>query len=127
MNSMVSRRQRKSQKVPWIEESLWSLKGVALLVSAVILGAVIIFIGVNLKQAQTDYIPAEFEGRIVDRWAGSNATQLGDNPYYRLLVEIEGQPRRVPVNREIYEQAQVGMRLRRSSKGLEVFPEIPPR
>ena len=119
---MVSRAKQKPQKVPLIDESLWTLKGLVLLIAALLIGAVVIFVGVKLKQAQSDYIPAEFEGRIIDRWAGSSETQQGSYTYYVLLVEIEGQPRRVPVNLEIYKQAQVGMRLRRSSRRLEVIP-----
>ena len=104
------------------DQRVWNLKTIGVLAGILVLVSLIVFVGVRMKQAQADYLPQEFEGRIVDRWAGSNATQLGDNPYYRLLVEIDGQQRTVPVNRQIYEEAQVGMRLRRSSKGLEVIP-----
>ena len=122
---MSSKARRKSRKVSVPDDQrVWNLRTIGALAGILVLVSLIVFVGVRMKQAQADYLPQEFEGRIVDRWAGSNATQLGDNPYYRLLVEIDGQQRTVPVNRQIYEEAQVGMRLRRSSKGLEVIRDI---
>ena len=119
----MSSKARKSWKVSVPDDQrVWNFRTIAVLAAILVLVGLIVFVGIRIKEAQADYLPQEFEARIVDKWAGSNATQLGDNPYYRLLVEIDGQQRTVPVNRQIYEEAQVGMRLRRSSKGLEVIP-----
>ena len=120
---MVSRTTQKHQKVPWIDPAFWGFKGIALVLGTLVIGVLIVFAGIKLKQAQPEYLPAEFEGRITDRWIGIGESDQGSYHYYRLLVEIEGQPRTVPVTHEIYEEAQVGRRLRRSEKGLEVIRE----
>jgi hypothetical protein len=91
---------------------------------ALILGlvALLLFGITKLKQSRVESLPKEFEGRIVDKWAGYSESQEGSSPYYRVVVEVEGQIRyTVPVPPDIYQQAQVGMRLRRSEKGLEVI------
>ena len=80
-------------------------------------------------QSRLNAVPAEFEGRIVEKTVASNETDEGSYAYYRLRVQIEGQPEPlvVPVTRGIYEEAQVGMRIERSGKGLEVFRSPAPR
>jgi hypothetical protein len=84
--------------------------------------ALLLFGITKLKQSRVESLPDKFEGRIVDKWAGIAESQEGSSPYYRVVVEVEGQNRyTVPVNYDLYQQAQVGMRLRRSEKGLEVI------
>jgi hypothetical protein len=119
---MPSIRRRKAKGVAVPDQPVWNIKTIAAL--AGILGCVclLLFAVTKLKQSRLESLPKEFEGRIVDKWAGYSETQQGSYPYYRVVVEVEGQNRyTVPVNQEIYQQAQVGMRLRRSEKGLEVI------
>lgn len=61
-------------------------------------------------------IPADYEGKIVDRWADYVETDEGSRPRFRLLVE-ESDGKRFPVRVEaiIYESARVGMRIKRRS------------
>jgi len=103
------------------DERVWSLKTIAVLVGILIAISLFLLAVTALKRSRVESIPREFEGRIVDKWAGFNETQQGSDPYYRISVEVEGQqPFSVPVNEELYQQAQVGMILKRSEKGLEV-------
>ena len=103
------------------DERVWSLKTIAVLVGILIAISLFLLAVTALKRSRVESIPREFEGRIVDKWAGFNETQQGSYPYYRISVEVEGQqPFSVPVNEELYQQAQVGMILKRSEKGLEV-------
>jgi len=103
------------------DERVWSLKTIAVLVGILIAISLFLLAVTALKRSRVESIPREFEGRIVDKWAGFNETQQGSDPYYRISVEVEGQqPFSIPVNEELYQQAQVGMILKRSEKGLEV-------
>ena len=118
--SSIPRRQSKRVSVP--NESVWNIKTIAALVVILACVALLLFGITKLKQSRVESVPDKFEGRIVDKWAGYSESEQGSSPYYRVVVEVEGQTRyTVPVNHDIYQQAQVGMRLRRSEKGLEVI------
>jgi len=118
--SSIPRRQSKRVSVP--NESVWNIKTIAALVVILACVALLLFGITKLKQSRVESVPDKFEGRIVDKWAGYSESEQGSSPYYRVVVEVEGQSRyTVPVNHDIYQQAQVGMRLRRSEKGLEVI------
>ena len=118
--SSIPRRKTKRVSVP--DQSVWNIKTIAALVVILSCVALLLFGITKLKQSRVESLPKEFEGRIVEKWAGYSESQQGSSPYYRVVVEVEGQNRyTVPVNQDIYQQAQVGMRLRRSEKGLEVI------
>jgi hypothetical protein len=104
------------------DERIWSLKTIAVLAGILIAVSLFLFALTALKRSRVESIPREFEGRIVDKWAGFNETQQGSYPYYRISVEVDGQqPFSVPVNEELYQQAQRGMILKRSEEGLEIL------
>jgi len=58
---------------------------------------------------------SDFDGRIVDRWAGYSESQTrGSEPYFRLSVEgDDGKRFTLKVDSGIYESAKVGMRIKR--------------
>lgn len=59
----------------------------------------------------------DYEGLIVDRWAGYTASDEGGRPYFRLLVERDTQERMtVNIDSDTYHRSQVGMRIK-SQKG----------
>jgi hypothetical protein len=65
--------------------------------------------------------PPEYEGKVVDKWAGYNHTEEGSFPYFRLSVEISnGQRLTVAVDKETYERAKVGMWIRKNRSGIEL-------
>ena len=104
-----------------VDESVWTLKTIAILGAVIVAVCLLFFAVTKLKSTAAASLPNEFEGRIVDKWAGFNETQQGSYPYYRVQIELDGQKLTVPVNAEIYKEAQVGMRLKRSAKGLELI------
>jgi len=58
----------------------------------------------------------DFEGRIVDRWAGYDESSQGARPYFRLRVESDdGKQFVVSVDANVYESARVGMRIKSRS------------
>lgn len=88
-------------------------------------GAVILagLVGVLLftYQVKRQMRPTQYEGKIVDKWAGYNHSELGSSPHFRLLVEkAGGQRSTVAVDREIYDRVKVGMWIRKTSKGIEL-------
>lgn len=121
---MSSKARRKAEKRTDLDDSVWNVKTIAVLLA--VLACLSLFIlGVSkLKQSPVAALPQEFEGKIVDKWAGFSETQEGSYPYFRLLVDVPGHARlTVPVNREMYSEAQKGMGLKRSAKGLELIRE----
>lgn len=70
--------------------------------------------------------PREYEGKIVDKWAGYSHTDEGSFPYFRLAIETDGQQKlTVAIDRENYERARVGMRIRKTSAGIEMSSDEP--
>lgn len=118
MSSKASQQEKRKEAV---DDSVWNLKTIAFLLAILICVSLFIFGIFKLRQARVASIPAEFEGQIVEKWAGFSESQEGSSPYFRIVVEVDGTRFTVPVYKEIYEEAQVGMRLKRSAKGLEVI------
>jgi len=66
----------------------------------------------------------EYEGRIVEKWAGYSESELGSRPYFRLLVENDDKVRfAVAVTSEIYERAEAGMRVKKTEDGIELLSD----
>jgi hypothetical protein len=60
--------------------------------------------------------PADYEGRIVDRWADNSGAAEGYQPRLALLIEsTDGRRFTVRVDPNVYESARVGMRIRSRS------------
>ena len=115
---MSSIPQRKTKRIFAADpDSVWNIKTIAVL--AVILVCFgLLFFWVESRVAS---LPKEFEGRIVEKRVDGSDTDQGSYRSYRVLIEVEGQRRlSVPVSRDIYEEAQVGLVLKRTEKGLEV-------
>lgn len=113
----------KGKKIPDLGDSVWNLKTISVLILVLACVTLLMFGAYKLKRSAAGSLPQEFDGVIVDRWAGFNESDEGSNPYFRVAVEIEGNRRLVvPVDRELYGRAKVGMRLRRSSGGFELLP-----
>lgn len=63
----------------------------------------------------------EYDGQIVDRWAGFSESDTGSRAYFKLLVEDNaGKRTTVAVDHEIFTRAQVGMRIRSTIRGIEL-------
>ena len=72
--------------------------------------------------------PAQYEAVVVDKWANYSETDEGSVPYFRLLVELRnGQKLTIRVGPDLYNQAKVGSRIRKSSTGIEFIPAAPDR
>ena len=105
-------------------KEIWTTESGSLATSLV-WGLVILvaFIGVLFfaYQAKRQLSPPEYEGKIVDKWAGYSHSDEGSFPYFRLLVETDnGKKLTVTVDRENYERAKVGMRIKKTQRGIEL-------
>ena len=57
-------------------------------------------------------VTSDYEGVIMDRWAGYSESDQGSRPYFRLLIEDDNRRRlTVNVDADIYHRSQVGMRV----------------
>jgi hypothetical protein len=114
--SSIPRRKAKTVSVA-DPDAVWNIKTIGVLASVLVCFCLLFF----WIESRVASLPKEFEGRIVEKHVDGSDTDQGSYRSYRVLVEIDGQPRlSVPVNRDIYEEAQVGMVLKRTEKGLEV-------
>jgi len=77
-------------------------------------------------QTKRSLRPPEYEGKIIDKWAGYSHSELGSFPYFRVLVETDGGQRMtVAIDRDNYERAKVGMRIKKTPKGIELARVAP--
>ena len=110
-------------KASEVDGPVSSFKTIALLVIVVAFVSLLMLAIYSLKMAAANALPQEYEGVIVDRWAGFNEDQQGSSPYFRLTVELQDKRRLVvPVDRDFYNRAKVGMRLKKSAAGFEILP-----
>jgi hypothetical protein len=93
-----------------LREKLFTLIGGVLVLAA--LGMLVLLVWQKGSQ-QVD--TSDFDGRIVDRWAGYSESQTrGSQPYFRLSVAgDDGKQFTVKVDSSVYESAKVGMRIKR--------------
>lgn len=95
------------------------------LASSIFWGVVIVALAGGLLfaayRAKLALNPIEYEGRIVDKWAGYSHSDEGSFPYFRLLLETENSQRvTVAVDQDTYDRAKVGMRIRKTQRGIEL-------
>ncbi len=65
--------------------------------------------------------PTEYEGKVIDKWAGYSHSELGSAPYFRIVLETdEGERLTVAVDDETYGRARIGTRIKKSSRGIEL-------
>jgi len=77
-------------------------------------------------RARQQIRPQEYEGRIVDRWAGYDHSDEGSFPYFRLVVETDDKQKiTVAIDRDNYEQSKVGMRIKKTPAGIEMSSDKP--
>lgn len=63
----------------------------------------------------------DYEGLIVDRWAGYIESDEGARPYFRLLIEDDNRGRiTVNIDADTYHRSQVGMRVSRRKGKVEL-------
>ena len=68
---------------------------------------------------------ADYEGKIVDRWADQAPSTQATRPHFHLVVEsAAGKRFTVEVDPNVYESARVGMRIR-SKNGQAVLIDSP--
>lgn len=66
-------------------------------------------------------VTEDYEGVILDRWAGYTETEEGSWPYFRLLIEDDNQHRlTVNVDADTYHRSKVGMRVTRRKGKIEL-------
>jgi hypothetical protein len=94
------------------------------IVVAALLGG-LVFLAWN-HYDRTSAPPEDYEGTIVDRWAGANESSYGTRPYFGLLIEApDGKRTTVRIDPDTYELARVGMRIK-SRAGKVILIETTP-
>ena len=77
---------------------------------------VIALLFVALQKWTNQAQPADYEGRIVDRWADNSGAAESYQPRLALVIEsTDGRRFTVRVDPNVYESARVGMRIRSRS------------
>jgi len=116
-----SSRMRKRPKIQIDDKALWP-SGVGRTIGWSLL-ILALFVGVLVVAYRTtrSLRPAEYEGKILDKWAGYSHTDEGSFPYFRVLVETDsGQKLTVAIDRDNYERAKIGMRIKKTQNGIEL-------
>lgn len=102
-----------------------SLKETSSLIKQVLWAAIVLFAIIGLfffaYLVNSRLRPPEYEGRIIDKWAGYSHTDEGSFPYFRILLETdEGKRLTVAVDDKIYQRAKIGMRIKKGRTGIEL-------
>lgn len=107
-------------------ESVSRVKGFVWLVVILVSFAALLFFGYYVKRQSR---PLEYEGRIIDKWAGySHTAEHGSIPYFKIHLETkDGQRLIVSVNDGIYHRAKVGMWYKKTRTGIELLDELTTR
>jgi hypothetical protein len=82
-------------------------------------------LAVSCHQSYLTPVREDYEGLVVDKWAGFSESREGSIPYYRLLVEKKGGERiRVRITFDEYQRAKVGSWMKNVSGQIE-FGAVP--
>lgn len=66
-------------------------------------------------------VTGDYEGVIVDRWAGYSESDQGSRPYFRLLIEDDNRRRlTVNIDADTYHRSKVGMRVSNRNGKIEL-------
>ena len=102
-------------------EVIWSAK--TLLWGTVII-ALLIGVLLVIYKGKRATSPAEYEGRIINKWAGYTHSVMGSSPYFKLLVESgNGQRLTVTVDQDLYDRAKIGTWIKKTQTGVELGRE----
>ena len=103
-------------------EEAGSSKRFKILTSASICVLIALFSFVAWKACnRPNTVGMDYEGVIVDRWAGYIESDLRPRPYFRLLIEDEKRGRiTVIVDSDTYHRSKVGMWVRRRKGKVEL-------
>ena len=87
------------------------------ILTAVFVAAMLALLVLLVWQKSTQRLDAaDYDGRIVDRWADYAESELGSRPRFRLLIESQNGKRfTVKVDANVYESAKVGMLIKSRS------------
>lgn len=86
------------------------------IVGAILVIVFAVFLFVAWQKWTTPSQPADYEGKIVDRWVDIGGKAQGYRPQPLLVIESdEGARFTVKVDPNVYESAKVGIRIKRKS------------
>lgn len=120
MSSRKFRRGRKKDSES--SEQAGRSKRFTILTSASICVLIALFTIVGWKACnRPNTVGMDYEGVIVDRWAGYIESEIRPRPYFRLLIEDENRGRiTVIVDSDTYQRSRVGMRVSRRKGKVEL-------
>jgi len=123
---MLKKRRRREQHERGGIRAIGEWKYTTLLLSVVV-GTMFVLLVVLVWRVPRQKPIGDFDGVIVDRWAGYNESDYGSKPYFRLLVEIENSKRiTIGVEPDLYHRSKVGMGVKNRNGRVELV-EAPVR
>ncbi len=94
---------------------------VRVLILVLVIVAILVVLGSVVYKARVNLSPIEYEGKVIEKWAGYTHSDEGSLPYFRLSIEKkDGQRLTVAVDHETYDRAIVGMWIKKTPKGIEL-------
>lgn len=106
---------KKSELRDRAEKRLFREKLLTTIAGVLIVAAVVTVVLLVWQKGSQRVDTSDFDGRIVDRWAGyDESSTRGSRPYFRLTVAGDDDKQfTVRVDPSVYESAKVGMRIKR--------------
>lgn len=114
-------RQKETKIGEEVDRSVWRLRTIFWLFLILVMFSALMLGLYRMRSSTQGPFRAEYDGRIVDKWAGYSETDEGSRAYFRFLVEDDHRTRfTVSVSADIFERARVGMRVKKSENGIEL-------
>ena len=104
-----------------MRETTWTPRTILVLVGILVFIAVLMGGLYRYRSSPDGPFRQEYEGKIVEKCARYAESKEGSKPMFRLLVEDKNKVRfTVAVAPDVYERAEVGMRIKKIEKGIEL-------
>ena len=97
------------------------------IIGGLVILAFVIGVGFLAYRAKLGRNPPEYEGTIVEKWAGYSHSQEGSFPYFRLRVKTSrGEQIDVEIDQDTYHRATIGAWIRKTRSGIQLEPGSAP-
>ncbi len=97
------------------------------IIGGVLILALVISVGLMVYRVNVARNPPEYEGTIVEKWAGYSHTEEGSFPYFRLRVKSSrGEQIDVNIDEDTYHRATIGAWIRKTRSGIQLEPGAAP-
>jgi hypothetical protein len=104
---------KQAQRERTAHRRLFEGKLSTILTAAFVLAMIVVLVQLIWQKTTQPSHPADYDGRIIDRWGDYSQSQQGSRPRFILLIESsDGKRFTMRVDATVFESSKVGMRIK---------------